>query len=435
MEPTLVFERGENLYIVGPVAPITPGDTEVAAFAFAESLRKAAPNEALLWLRGQYVEGDRANRNGQYWASKEIAIKSLTPRFMPVTVMHEPRTAVGLIADTKLLLPGEEAAAGVPRARIDTALAVWAHRFPEVAEECAVNYAQGTLMQSMECNASHYECIDCGRGFVKLPGGAERANWCAHLQAGAENGIPVRRLCDVTFTGTGLIFGTRNGATGAMDKAHLDTFQSEVAEFHERAVTDRRPTRRTSKMDIEKNEYDRLVAEAARAVTLAAQVAALEPEVAKLAPLQSKLEAAEIAKTAAEAAAATEKAARELLEETARTAGLASDRVSKLGASFLAKLGAVKETLTTQAGTLDDAAWTARLDELALLTGVKHDDGAPVAPAPGTVTTETAATQLGGAAPVVAGGVPARASVQTVLGGLFAQTRRQAPTPPKPAGQ
>lgn len=422
MDAPIVFERDDFLYIVGSVAPITPGADEVAAFAFAQELRTAAPNDSLLWLRGQYVEADSPNRNGQYWGAKELAIKSLTPRFMPITVMHDPKTAVGLIADTKLLLPDSD---DVPRSRIDTALAIWAHRFPEVAEECQANYAQGTLMQSMECTISHYDCIECGKAYVKLPGNAERANWCDHLRSGAESGVPVRRLQGVNFTGTGLIFGTRNGATGANAQAHLESFQSEVAEFHERAHAPQRKTRsRRKSVDIEKSEYDELVAAKARVTVLEAENASLKAEANKVPDLEKDLEAAQIAQKAAETERDTEKSAREALEETARAATLADERVGKLGGGFLAKLpDEIQTKLGEQAKTLSDEDWTARLDELTLMTGVKSDEGAPAESA-GTVTeTETARTQLGGsAAPAVA---PSRAATETVLGGLLRSVRNK----------
>lgn len=428
MEP-IIFERGGKIYLVGSVAPIKPADTEIAALEFSKTVQDQAPNDSLLWLKGQYVEGDSPNRNGQFWTGEELAIKSLTPRLMPITVMHDPTTAVGLIADTKLLTPDAD---GVPRARIDTVLAIWAHRFPEIAAEIMENYEQGTLMQSMECSSSHYDCIECGQAFVKLPGGAERANWCDHLKAGAANGVPVRRLRDVTFTGTGLIFGTRNGATGANPKAHLDTFQSEVAEFHERAVTDRQP-RRTSQMEISAEKYEELIASAATATALAARVAELEPIVAEKAETDRKLEAALIAQKAAEDSAVAEKAAKESLEEAARTETLASTRIAGIGAGFLAKLpDVIKATLTEQAKTLEDAAWTARLDELALLTKVPVTEGGAVTPEAGAVTTtETASTALGGSAQDT---TPGRAGQAAVLTGLFRATRN-APAPSTAAGK
>jgi hypothetical protein len=277
---TLIFERGEHVYLVAPVAPFDPGENELDELAFAEDLKKMAPNENIGWLRGQYVEAERANENGAMWSSEELAIKSLTPMFMPVTVMHDPRSAVGLIADTKLLTRDQH---NVPRARIDTTLGIWRHRFPGVWDEVASNYESGTLMQSMECLPRWYECGDCGRRYPKLPGGAEKANWCAHLR-GEENAKATRRLGNVTFTGTGLIFGTR-GARGALDSAHLEVFQDEVAEFHERVHSGRRSVRRTSTVDtieIKRSEYDELKTAAARVPDLEKKVSTLEESAGKV---------------------------------------------------------------------------------------------------------------------------------------------------------
>lgn len=414
MDSPVVFERNGHLYIVGAVAPITPQAADLAEFAFATELHSQAPNENLLWLRGQYVEADRPNQNGQFWGSNELAIKSLTPRLMPVTVMHGARDVVGLIADTKLLLPE---VASVPRARIETALAIWSHRFPEIAEEVDHNYKLGTLMQSMECDISHYDCIECGKSYVKLPDGAERANWCDHLRQGAENGVPVRRLEGVTFTGTGLIFGSRNGATGALDTAHLETFQTEVAEFHERAHTDRRRvTRRTSvDITIPRSEYDALVAKAGKADEAAAKVTTLSAEVSTLTTANEKLEIDLKTKTDE---AAAEKAARETLEETSRTATLATGRFEKLGTALIAKLpDTIKAKVQEQAKTFSDDDWTGRTEELALMTGIEVGKDAPAAPegelAPGaTSATELAST--GATAPTTS-----RAATSTVLGGIF----------------
>jgi hypothetical protein len=99
---------------------------------------------------------------------------------MPITVMHDPRTAVGTIADVKLLTPEQD---NVPRARLETYLALWAHRFPEIAREAELNAERGTLMQSMECLSPWYECSECGQAFQKLPRVLSGRVWCDHLKA------------------------------------------------------------------------------------------------------------------------------------------------------------------------------------------------------------------------------------------------------------
>lgn len=422
---TLAFERNGHLYLVGTVTPITPSDEQIEELAFSKQLRSDAPNENLLWLRGQYVEGERSNRNGQTWTGDELAIKSLTPRLMPVTIMHDPRTAVGLIADTKLLTPD---ANKVPRSRIDSTLAVWAHRFPEIAEEIAQNYEQGTLMQSMECTIGHYDCTECGKSYVKLPGNAERANWCTHLKDAAENGEAPRRLLrDVNFTGTGLIFGTRRGASGALDTAHLELAQEEIADFHERAkAADRRVTRRRTSVDeitIKRSEYDELKAQAAKADELSQKVAGLEEAASKTSGLEKRVEELEIESKKHADEAAAEKAEKEKLQEEARAVEFSGKRLGALGSEFASKLPeSVNTKLQEQARTMSDEDWAARLEELAELTGVKSDAGEPAGEKSGeTVTTEeTSRSQFGGSAPASA---PTRSAVSSVIGGLVKQTR------------
>ena len=381
MTPSLIFERGDYLYFVAPVAPISPSPQEVEEYAFASQLRQMAPNEHLLWLQGRYVESERPNANGHLWTADELTAKSMTPRLMPITVMHDPRTAVGLIADTRLVKAGAETAEAAPRTRIDTTLAMWKHRFPDVAEEVMHNHNAGSLMQSMECLVGFYECATCGKAYTKLPGGAEKRDWCQHLrgETATESAIPVRRLRDVTFTGTGLIFGSR-GARGAYSEANLDVFQDEVAEFHERVHRDRRsPKRRKNFMDtieIKRDEYDALKADAARVKDLEAKLAALEEQAAKVEDLESDVEKLEAAKVAAETERDELKAQVEKAQEEARAAELSKDRLGKLGAGFVAKLGdRTKARLEEQAKSLSDEAWTERLEELAELVGVKSDEG------------------------------------------------------------
>src|SRR5437764_4802584 len=208
-----VFEKDDKVYLTTPLVVATPTEEQVEEFAFASAVKTKAPNENIGWLQGRYVEADRANLNGAMWLSDELALKSLTPMLMPVTVMHDPRTGVGVIADCKLI--SEQGSS-----RIDTILGVWKHRFPEVWEEASANIDNGQLSQSMEAFTPWYSCTECDQTFVKLPQGAERASWCDHLRGGTA----WRRLGDVCFTGSGLIFGSRGGV-GAYTDAYLDHFQ------------------------------------------------------------------------------------------------------------------------------------------------------------------------------------------------------------------
>jgi hypothetical protein len=378
-----LFERGDRLYIQTPVQIFRPSADQVEEYAFSRAVKSNAPNENIVWLKGQYVEADKPNANGAEWRAQELAIKSLTPMLMPVTVMHDPRTAVGTIADVALRTPEKD---GVPRTRIDTVLALWGHRFPDAVHEAETNASQGTLMQSMECYSPWYECSDCGAVFHKLPGGAERASWCEHLaKAGhpddsmkasaTQSSNASRILGDVCFTGTGLIFGTR-GAKGAYSEAYLEEFQDEVAQYHHTAhaetatnfTTSPRSTPTMGLVQIEQSELDTLRKERDDARTEATAAKAASADV------ERKVTELETEKVAAEERASTAEQKVTTLEEQANRATLKGDRMKALGTGFVAKLGDfTKERLETKAESLSDADWDAELKAVEEIAKVKRD--------------------------------------------------------------
>lgn len=385
--PQQTFERGDRFYMVSPVQVFTPTEQQLEELAFATQVKKTAPNENIVWFKGQYVEADNPNANGAQWKADELAIKSLTPMLMPVTVMHDPRTAVGTIADVKMLTPEKD---GVQRARIDTVLALWGHRFPEAVDEARINAEQGTLMQSMECFSTWYECSECGAVFHKLPHGAERAQWCAHLResnpsGGAtsdpggprgQNSNASRILGDVCFTGTGLIYGTR-GARGAYSEAHLESFRDELASYHQTfhaSTSTSTPPRSATRMglvQIEDTELAALRKERDDAKAEAVKVPTLESEKAAAV---AAAEQAEAAKTAAETKVTELQAELDTSKEETARAALKGSRWDALGSEFVAKLGDfTKGRLQDQAGTLSDEDWESRLKELEEITAVKRD--------------------------------------------------------------
>jgi hypothetical protein len=346
---TLIFERGEHVYLVAPVAPFDPGENELDELAFAEDLKKMAPNENIGWLRGQYVEAERANENGAMWSSEELAIKSLTPMFMPVTVMHDPRSAVGLIADTKLLTRDQH---HVPRARIDTTLGIWRHRFPGVWDEVASNYESGTLMQSMECLPRWYECGDCGRRYPKLPGGAEKANWCTHLR-GQEDAKAVRRLGNVTFTGTGLI--SEPGVQGGRWTRPTLRFSRRKWPSSTSGLGGT-PGRKGDARAWTPSRSSATSTTASSGMPLASRISRRRCPTSRSRPTRSptsrsKIEDRETAKERRRAQGA--RRPREKVkdfEEKARATQLSSDRLGKLGKGFKGKLGEFTKTRLEEQG-------------------------------------------------------------------------------------
>jgi hypothetical protein len=376
------FERGDKLYLTTPVSLARPTTEQIEEFAFSSAVKSMAPNENIGWLSGPYVEAGNPNLNNAMWLNEELAVAAVTPMLMPVTVMHDPRTAVGTIADTKLHGRNEQHA----HSRIDTILAIWKHRFPGIWDEAEANIAQGQMMQSMECFSPWYKCSECAQVFHKLPNGAEQASWCAHLR-GNDSSRGRRILGDVCFTGTGLIFGTRGGV-GAYTEAYLDHFHDEIAEYHERAHHDStyRPSDRSEHtmgmVNIDENELATLRQERNEARSEVDRLKGVERD------LTTQVEKAQAEKVAAETAKATAEQTVTQLQEQAQAATLRETRMNGLGKGFLGKLGDFsKQRLTEIASKASDEEWDNALKEREELAGVLRSDagdGSPAAPAGGS---------------------------------------------------
>jgi hypothetical protein len=373
-----IFERGDRIYLHDPGPEVHAERRADRGVRLLEGREAERAEREHRLVQGPVRRGRQRERQRRAVARQGAGDQELTPMLMPVTVMHDPRTAVGTIADTKLLTPEKD---GVPRARIDTVLALWGTASPRPSEAEA-NAAQGTLMQSMECYSPWYECSECGQVFHKLPGGAEQAMWCDHLKASKSAGFvdlsaaaagqspnASRILGDVCFTGTGLIFGSR-GARGrtARPPVQLRGRGGDLPPV--RPHVKRNVTTRSDDMglvQIEQSELDTLRKERddARAEARRRQDGA-ETATAKTA------EQAEAAKTAAE----TERDTAEAEGDGEGGAGegrAEGQALGALGEGFTAKLGDfTKARLTEQAGTLSDEEWDNRLKELEE-TAVKRD--------------------------------------------------------------
>ena len=367
------FERGDKIYLTTPLTLVTPTESQIDEYAFASAVKSTAPNEHIGWLDGRYVEAGKPNLNNAMWLNDELALKSLTPMLMPITVMHDPRTAVGTIADCKLIN-------GDGSSRIDTILAVWRHRFPEVWDEAEHNIKEGALAQSMECLSPSYSCSECGQQYIKLHEGKEQASWCEHLRSNSS----WRILSDVCFTGTGLIFGTRGGQP-AYTEANLGHFQDEIAEYHAKA---HQSTYKSSEgkpkmgyVQVDENELASIRKERDEAKAKVEEVSTSNRD------LTTKVEKAEAdltkEKTAKEEA---EKKAKDL-EDKAEETTLKEKRIGALGSDFLAKLGEfTRGRLLESAGTLSDEDWEAALKEKEEMSGVERAAGEPTTGGSGTTT-------------------------------------------------
>jgi len=362
---SFVQHQNGRLYLNSPLRVFEPSEDEISSFQFAHSAMQTAPNEKILWLQGEYVDGDVPNRNGQMWTSDEVSIKSVTARLMPVTLMHDMRTAVGVIADTRLAT-GEQSDGKPSGARLSTVLAIWAHRFPEAAQEILHNNNMGTLMQSQECDSPSYECSSCNQVFVKP---VDESSHCDHLKSGEAS----RTLRDVTFTGTGLIFGSR-GAEGANPNAQLDMVMAEVARWSDAkngVEKQKQETSNVETIEIKRSEYDELKARPTREDFDAMKDKATEAEASRDEAVKAH-EAAEVAKKAAEDAKAEADKELASLKTEAEADEMAKERMEAVDAELAGALPeSIKGRLEKQARSMSDDEWSERITELSELVKVE----------------------------------------------------------------
>lgn len=416
---TLFFQKGRSFYLVGGVHalhPTNPGADYAYGSNLVDALRDRAPNNHIGWLGGHYVSADTPNRNGAMWTSADLAVKSLTPNLMPVTVMHDPELSVGMIADARLLTPEKD---GVERASIETALGIWKHRYPEVYEEAMHNLEQGTLAQSMECLSTHYECSVCGESYRQAPNDPTSAN--SHCSKNCDNAARILR--NFTFAGSGLIFGSRGAIPGDPD-ASLELLAQEVAEFHQRTKVppkvgrDLQPKKRTGVVEINDDKYETLVAQAAKAEKVDQLETDLAAAKTALEEADKKLVEIEAAKVAAETAKADLEKKVKSFEDRANEETLKKDRLGKLGEGFTAKLGEIaKSRLADRAGKVSDEEWASYLSEIEELVGVKSDEGKTGGDDAQTGGADTASFK-GGSSTVAAANVQAPRERQSIYAGL-----------------
>lgn len=361
---TQLLRRNDKVYLTAACEIVEPSADEIAEYGFAQSVKQSAPNENILWLKGEYVQGGTPNKNLQEWSDDELSIKSLTPRLMPITLMHDYRRSVGVIADARLVRDEENAEAS---SKIETVLAIWAHREPEAAEEIRRNHAAGTLMQSMECDAPQFECAQCEQVFTKP---IADSDLCSHIR----NREAARRLLNVTFTGTGLIFGSR-GAQGANPNAFLEEVSREVASWSDSKTGRSKRFRKVTMIEIEQSKYDELMARPSKEdlADASKETASLTEKVGELEAANEKLEI-EAQKKDDELSKATE--AIEKAEADKAADELAKSRLAELAKDLTDKLPEkTTQRLAEQARTLSDEDWDGRIEELSELVQVDRTDG------------------------------------------------------------
>lgn len=163
----------------------------------AFSLKGQRLNPNFMWISGRYVQGDKANENGQFWTSEDLKENEYSIRYTPLNVLHEYDKPVGVFVETKLVHREDENAEAL-NPEIQALSLLWAANFPAVAEAARAAHAKGKLWYSMECTGEAKQCLTCDEKFEWAA-----SKYCSHLEASVR---APRRLINPTFHGGALIF-------------------------------------------------------------------------------------------------------------------------------------------------------------------------------------------------------------------------------------
>lgn len=200
-QDSFLFERNGRVYAGGRAQVIEPGDTREMAFAFdTKNL-----NSNYLWISGRYVQGEQANRNGQFWSTDDLKSGEASLKFGPLNVLHKWEQAVGVFVETKLVHREAEVTATAGEKaptkllpEIQALSLVWGHNFPQVAQAARDAHAVKKLWYSMECIGTAKQCLTCNNTYEW-----SAAEMCAHLSTSRTS---PRRFIDPVFLGGALIF-------------------------------------------------------------------------------------------------------------------------------------------------------------------------------------------------------------------------------------
>lgn len=203
MIDSLIFERGNKIYATSR-AYIVEDPSDARELAHEVSAER---NPSFMYIAGRYVQGNKHNRNGQFWTTDDLHFGQASIKHTPLNLLHKFHQPVGVIVDTKMI-EREEASESFPE--IQALSVLWAANFPEIAAEVRKFHEQDQLWYSMECVAEKVQCMTCDNEFAFTASAEER---CEHLSS---DPVSPRRFINPTFLGGALIFPpTRPGWSDA----------------------------------------------------------------------------------------------------------------------------------------------------------------------------------------------------------------------------
>jgi len=240
---TMVFDKGHSTYLVNTARLVRKQEdmADLAAAVSDTSWTIEDSNPMIQWIAGDFVEGDNANSNGQFWTAGDLELAEYTIRYAPLNMVHKFRTPIGFYAATRTVkLDREEAkvlevpAEKAGSMKIQALSGLWTHIFPFEAAQAEAADDAGLLFYSMECRGSHLTCgtdeakglIGCGKTFDYM----QLDSHCEHLQERSS----VRHIVNPIFRGGALIVPpVRPGWKNASANILTDAVMAEAASYAE----------------------------------------------------------------------------------------------------------------------------------------------------------------------------------------------------------
>lgn len=212
-----------------------------------------SPNEHFLWMQGRFVGGEKANRNGALWSSKDLELGHPTVAYGPLNWLHESRHIIGTIADAKLIPgSGDSEQAQMAEPHIMAMSAVWKWVYPDEAWVIENASDSGKLWYSMECISKNVECGNCGE--TAAYGKYIAGDCCQHMRERSAT----RRFDNPTFLGGAVIVPPVRPGWADADARVL---HSEAAALAERTFDDANPQVSASEWELLMGEVLRFASE------------------------------------------------------------------------------------------------------------------------------------------------------------------------------
>lgn len=191
-----IFEQNGKVYITARAHIIS--DPKELPREMASAMEGKRLNPEFVWISGRYVQGEKLNRNGQFWSTDDLKAGEYSIAHTPLNVMHEWQRPVGTFVETKLVHREAASGEGELLPEIQALSLIWAANFPQVADAARAAHAVQKLWYSMECTGDAKQCLTCDRTFEWAA-----AKFCEHLEGSK---VAPRRFVNPVFHGGALIF-------------------------------------------------------------------------------------------------------------------------------------------------------------------------------------------------------------------------------------